>query len=146
MIMANVIIVTLGALFFACAYLFGFKKTVFNTYYALKYVLFKPLEWLARLILAMVQISVYVWASWALLLIVAEILMSEPEAFFVMFLLLMVYGWFVLLLIWRNFHDEDDKDCVRMMLAQLEHKLCFKNPKLSMYPNDWHWFEQQEIL
>lgn len=139
--MVNVIIVTLMALFFVCAFYFGPKKTAFKTYYALKYVMFKPVEWLARLLLALVQINFYIWVCWALLTLLAELIMPEQSVRFAIFLILLVYAWLILLLVIRNFRDEDDKDFVRMMLAQLEHKLCFRNQKLSMYPHDWHWFD-----
>lgn len=137
----NVIIVTLGALLFACAYLFGPKKTVFKTYYILKYALFKPVEWLMRLIIALCGINSYVWMSWGVLMLLATIELPEQNSKFVVFMLLLLYGWLILSLVICNFCDEDDRDFIRMTLAQFEHKLCFKNKQLSMYPDDWHWID-----
>ena len=139
--MANVIIVTLIALFFLCAFYFGPKKTAFKTYYALKYVLFKPIEWLIRLIIALLQINVYVWCCLILAEFLAELIVPKQDFGQVMVLLIIIYVWLVLMLVIRNLRDEDDRDFVRMMLAQLEHKLCFHNRNLSMYPHDWHWFD-----
>lgn len=137
----NVIIVTLGALFIACAYLFGPKKTVFKTYYALKYVLFKPVEWFIRLLIAIVRINGYVWAGWVVSALLTVSVSPEQNVRLFFFMLTLFLSWLVIMLVIRNFRDEDDRDDVRMLLAQLEHMLCFKNQKLSMYPHDWHWFD-----
>lgn len=138
---ANVIIVTLGALFFACAYLFGPKKTILTAYYALKYALFKPVEWLLRLFIAIIRIKGYIGAGWAVSVLLTMSVLPEQNVRLFFFLLTLFLSWLVVMQAIRNFRDEDDRDDVRMLLAQLEHKLCFKNQKLSMYPDDWHWLD-----
>lgn len=135
--MTNVIIVTLGALLFAYAYMSGLKKT----YYALKYMLFKPIEWLMRTVIALFGINVFVWTGFFVLLCLFDLCRPEREIGTVWMFGMLVYAWVIVLLIYRNLKDEDDRDLVRMLLAQVEHRLCFNNRKLSMYPDDWHWYD-----
>lgn len=138
--MVNIIVI-LGVMLVVCAFLFSPKKTMQKVYYALKYALFKPIEWLIRAVFALLQIKIYVWGSFCVLCMLMEMMLPEHKFKFVFFVLIMIYGWLILILFIRNFRDESDRDFVRMTLAQLEHKMCFKNQKLSMYPHDWHWFE-----
>ena len=138
---ANVIIVSLMAFLFICAYMFGPKKTILTAYYALKYALFKPVEWLLRLFIAMVRIDCRIWIVWVATVLFLISFLSNQDVRFALFILAMLLSQLILLLMIRNFGDEDDRDFVRMLLAQLEHGLCFRKRKLSMYPDDWHWLD-----
>ena len=135
--MTNVIIVSVCALLFAYVYMFGLKKT----YYILKYAFFKPIEWLMRILIALFGVSFYVWTGFFTLCCLFDVCKPEHGFRFAWMMSIFIYAWVIMLLLIRNFQDDDDRDLVRMLLAQIEHRLCFKNPKLSMYPNDWHWFD-----
>lgn len=135
----GIIIVTMGALLFVCAFWFGMYKTFSKVYCALKYVFFKPIEWVIRLIVALVRINVYLLGSLGLLALGVIFILPDHVFGITAVFMLLILGWAVLVLLIRNFRDEDDRDFIRMLLARAEHKLCFKDKKLSLYPDDWYW-------
>lgn len=135
--MADIIFVTLFAVLVFCAFWFGPTRT----YYVLKYAFFKPIEWMSRAFIALTFINYYVWLGFGLLIFAFVLVDPQQNIRFWWMTALFVYVWLIAILAVRNFRDKDDRDFVRMLLARVEHKFCFGNSKLSIYPDDWPWFD-----
>ena len=118
------------------------KKFFFGLYYVLKAAVFKLMEYILRGFVAVIGIGSCFWGIFCVTLLFIEVFVPKPEFKLVMLYFLMIYGLLFIYKFGNNFRDEDDRDFVRMLLARLEHKLCFENPDLSIYPNDWHWLEE----
>ena len=118
------------------------KKFIFGVYYVLKAAVFKFVEYMLRSFLAIIGIGSCFWGIFCVVLLFIEVFVPLPEYKLVMLFFLMGYGILFMYKFGNNFRDDDDRDFVRMMLARLEHKLCFDNPDLSIYPQDWHWLEE----
>lgn len=139
--MGITVLAALLLLFLVAAFCFGFQKTCLSVYYVVKYAVFKTIEFFTRVVLAAFGINSYIWMSWTVLVLLTVCWGNHGTFGFVLLTLNGLFGWLVIMLIVRNFRDEFDRDMIRMILARLEHKLCFKNKKLSMYPDDWHWLD-----
>lgn len=131
----------LGIILLVFSFLYGFKKTGLGIYFCLKATIFKIVEYVVRSLIAVLSISVYFWASFCIIALFIEVFVASPTCKFVWLSFLVIYGIMLFYKFVYNFRDEDDRDLVRMNLAQLEHQLCFKNRELSIYPNDWHWMD-----
>ena len=135
--MTNVIIVTLFAVLVFCAFWFGPTRV----YLVLKYAFFKPIEWLLRVLIALISVNHYVWLGLVALVLISMIFDLRQSLEFMLMLVMFIYVWLIVILAVRKFRDKDDRDFVRMLLARVEHKFCFGNSKISMYPDDWPWFD-----
>ena len=135
--MADFIFVTLFAILVFCAFWVGPTRV----YCALKYAFFKPIEWLLRAFIALTFISYYVWFGFGLLILTFFMFDPQQNIRFWWMVVMFVYVWLIAILAVRNFQDKDDRDFVRMLLSQIEHKLCFGDSKISLYPDDWPWFD-----
>lgn len=135
--MADIIFVTLFAVLVFCAFWFGPTRV----YLVLKYAFFKPIEWLLRAFIALISVNHYVWLGLVALVLISMIFDLRQSLEFMLMLVMFIYVWLIAILAVRNFRDKDDRDFVRMLLARVEHKFCFGNSKISMYPDDWPWFD-----
>ena len=133
------LVCALGVVLLAFFAFCGFKQTCRGVYFVLKAAVFKSLEYFLRSLVAVWNISIYFWTGFFLITLFIEVYVSSPVSKLVWFGFIIIYGGLFVYKFVYNFRDEDDRDFVRMTLAQLEHKLCFNNKKLSLYPDDYHW-------
>ncbi len=117
-------------------------KIFLGLYFVLKAAIFKFVEYLLRSFIAVIGISSRFWGIFCIMLLFIEVFVPLPRFKPIMLSFLMIYGILFMYKFIRNFCDKDDCDFVRMLLARQEHKMCFKNQKLSIYPHDWHWIEE----
>ncbi|MBQ7633413.1 MAG: hypothetical protein IJS88_04800 [Alphaproteobacteria bacterium] len=117
-------------------------KIFLGLYFVLKAVIFKFVEYLLRSFIAVIGIGIRFCVIFCIMLLFIEVFVPLPRFKPIMLSFLTIYGVLFMYRFIRNFYDKDDRDFVRMLLAQPEHKLCFKNQKLSIYPYDWHWIEE----
>lgn len=116
---------------------FGIKKAGMGGYYLLKGAIIKPLEYASCLVLALFRISSYVWMSWGLLIVCANLFLPEKQFRVSVLILLAAFGWFIVVKTYYNLKDELLRDDVRAVFSRIEHKLCFNNQKLTLYPEEW---------
>ena len=116
---------------------FGVKNTGLGVYYLAKGAVIKPLEYIICLVAALMRVNFFVWMSWFVLLLSAKIYLPEQHSKFAVFLLFGAYGWLLVMLIYRNISDDELRDGVRVTFARIERKMCFNNPKLTLYPEKW---------
>lgn len=118
------------------------KKIVFGIYYVLKAAVFKLIEYLLRALIAILRLGFNFWGAFCVILLFVEVFIPQPTFKFALLCHILIFGWLFIYNFIRNFYDEDDRDYVCMVLARVEHRLCFANPQLSVYPDDWHWLEE----
>jgi hypothetical protein len=116
---------------------FGAKNTGLGIYYLAKGAVIKPLEYTACLVLALIRVNYYVWMSWCLLFVLAELFLPAQQFKLALWVLFSAYGWLLVMLVYRNICDEMLRDDVRVAFARIERKLCFNNQKLTLYPDEW---------
>ena len=124
-------------LFVLLAFICGIKDALLSVYYSLKYVLFKAIEILVRIIAAFLQtLSDFVfWFCWIVVSLFG--FLAIPNQLMLMGVIDLIFLIVLIKKMIPNLKDWGRKLLVQKWMALIERPLCFKNKDLTCYPQYW---------